>query len=142
MHARHVCLAATESKHALVEKPMAITLSECRAMVDAARTAGIYLIVGHSHSFDAPIRRARDIIASGSVGKVGMITALNYTDFHYRPRRPEELVTEKGGGVVFNQAAHQIDIVRLLGGGLVHGVRAATGSWTRHVPPKVPIPDY
>jgi phthalate 4,5-cis-dihydrodiol dehydrogenase len=89
----------------------------------------VHLVVGHSHSFDAPVRRAREIVASGAVGKVGMITSLNYTDFLYRPRRPEELVTEKGGGVIFSQAAHQIDIVRLLGGGLVRSVRAATGSW-------------
>jgi phthalate 4,5-cis-dihydrodiol dehydrogenase len=58
-----------------------------------------------------------------------MITALNYTDFLYRPRRPEELATESGGGVVFSQGAHQVDIVRLLGGGRVTGVRALTGAW-------------
>ena len=58
-----------------------------------------------------------------------MIHALNYTDFLYRPRRPEELDTAQGGGAVFNQAAHQVDIVRLLGGGLVKSVRAATGAW-------------
>ena len=58
-----------------------------------------------------------------------MITALNYTDFLYRPRRPEELDTAQGGGAVFNQAAHQVDIVRLLGGGAVKSVRAATGAW-------------
>jgi phthalate 4,5-cis-dihydrodiol dehydrogenase len=58
-----------------------------------------------------------------------MITALNYTDFLYRPRRPEELATANGGGVVFSQAAHQVDIVRLLGGGRIKTVRAATGSW-------------
>jgi phthalate 4,5-cis-dihydrodiol dehydrogenase len=58
-----------------------------------------------------------------------MIHAMNYTDFLYRPRRPEELATEQGGGVVFSQAAHQLDIVRLLGGGLAASVRAATGAW-------------
>jgi len=60
---------------------------------------------------------------------VRMIAALNYTDFLHRPRRPEELDTAQGGGAVFNQAAHQVDIVRLLGGGLVKSVRAATGAW-------------
>src|SRR5207244_715032 len=39
------------------------------------------------------------------------------------------LDTAQGGGAVFNQAAHQADIVRLLGGGLVKSVRAATGAW-------------
>jgi phthalate 4,5-cis-dihydrodiol dehydrogenase len=63
-----------------------------------------------------------------------MITALDFTDFLYRPRRPEELATESGGGAVFNQAAHQVDIVRLLAGGKVRSVRAFTGNWDRARP--------
>jgi phthalate 4,5-cis-dihydrodiol dehydrogenase len=129
LHAGHVRIAAARGKHALVEKPMAITLTDCAAMIQAARDAGVQLIVGHSHSFDAPYRRAREIIAGGSVGRVRMITALNFTDFMYRPRRPEELRTQDGGGVIFSQGAHQIDIVRLLGGGRLRSVRAATGAW-------------
>ena len=43
-----------------------------------------------------------------------MIQMLNFTDFLYRPRRAEELDTAQGGGVVFSQAAHQIDVARLL----------------------------
>jgi phthalate 4,5-cis-dihydrodiol dehydrogenase len=128
-HAPQASLAASRGKHLLVEKPMALTLEECRAMVEAARKAGVALVVGHSHSFDAPILRARRIIDSGAVGRVRMITAVNFTDFLYRPRRPEELETKRGGGAVYNQAAHQIDIVRLLGGGLVKSVRASTGAW-------------
>jgi phthalate 4,5-cis-dihydrodiol dehydrogenase len=128
-HAEHAIEAAAHGKHLLVEKPMAITLAECRRMIEAARQAGVHLIVGHSHSFDRPILRARAIIASGAVGAVKMITALYHTDFLYRPRRPEELDTARGGGAVFSQGAHQIDIVRLLGGGLVRSVRAQTGAW-------------
>jgi phthalate 4,5-cis-dihydrodiol dehydrogenase len=128
-HAENACLAASHGKHVLVEKPMALTLSDCTAMIDAAKRAEVHLIVGHSHSFNAPIRRVCEIIASGDVGTVKMISALNYTDFLYRPRRPEELDTALGGGVMFNQAPHQIDVVRLLGGGLVRSVRAVTGAW-------------
>ncbi len=128
-HAEHVCLAAAYGKHVLVEKPMALTLEECTRMVDATLRAGVHLIVGHSHSFNAPIKRCREIIDSGVYGAVKMITALNYTDFLYRPRRPEELDTQAGGGVIHSQATHQIDIVRLLGGGLVRSVRAHTGAW-------------
>jgi phthalate 4,5-cis-dihydrodiol dehydrogenase len=133
-HAAHVAMATSHGKHVLVEKPMAITLAECRQMIAAAERAGVYLVVGHSHSFDRPILRAREIIASGAVGAVRMIDAQYYTDFLYRPRRLEELVTERGGGVVFSQGAHQIDIVRLLGGGLVRSVRALTGAWDRNRP--------
>ena len=108
---------------------MALTLDECTRMVDATQRAGVHLIVGHSHSFNSPIKRCREIIDSGAYGTVKMITALNFTDFLYRPRRPEELNTQAGGGVIHSQATHQIDIVRLLGGGLVRSVRAHTGAW-------------
>lgn len=134
LHAEHVRHAAAKGKHVLVEKPMALSLSECQAMIDAAKRAGIQLIVGHSHSFDRPITRTREIIASGTFGAVRMITALNFTDFLYRPRRPEELDTGAGGGVFFNQAPHQVDIVRLLGGGRVRSVRAGAGAWDKARP--------
>jgi len=128
-HVAHVGIAARAGKHILVEKPMALTLDDCRAMNAVAAEAGVHLMVGHSHSYDAPIARAGEIAASGTYGPVRMITALNFTDFLYRPRRPEELVTAEGGGVVFSQGAHQVDIVRMLGGGRVKTVRAATGIW-------------
>jgi len=128
-HAEHVVAAARHGKHALVEKPIALTLAECETMIEASRQAGTLLLVGHSHSFDAPILRARALISEGSFGGVRMIHALNYTDFLYRPRRPEELDTKQGGGVVFSQGAHQVDIVRLLGGGKVRSLRAQTGAW-------------
>jgi phthalate 4,5-cis-dihydrodiol dehydrogenase len=129
LHREHVALAAAAGKHVLVEKPMAITLQECQAMVDACAQAGVHMLVGHSHSFDAPILRLRALVGSGRFGRVRMIHAMNYTDFLYRPRRPEELDTRAGGGVVFSQGAHQIDIVRLLGGGRLRSVRAFTGQW-------------
>lgn len=128
-HAEHVKIAAAAGKHILVEKPMALSLEECAQMIEAARQAGIHLVVGHSHSFNTPIQRTRQLIESKRYGKLRMITALNFTDYLYRPRRPEELDSQAGGGVIHSQAAHQIDIVRLLAGGLVRHVRAQTGAW-------------
>jgi phthalate 4,5-cis-dihydrodiol dehydrogenase len=128
-HAAHAILAAQHGKHVLVEKPMAISVAECAAMIAAADRAGVQLVVGHSHSFDAPVRRARALIDAGAIGRVRMINAQYYTDFLYRFRRPEELDTAAGGGVVWGQAAHQVDIVRLLGGARVQRVRALTGAW-------------
>jgi phthalate 4,5-cis-dihydrodiol dehydrogenase len=128
-HAEHAILAASRGKHVLVEKPMATTLEDAARMIEAARAHSVRLVVGPSHSFDAPVVRAREIVASGAVGDVRMISALNFTDFLYRPRRPEELVTARGGGVVFSQAAHQVDVVRLLAGARATSVRALTGAW-------------
>jgi len=127
-HARHAVLAAQHGKHLLVEKPIALALDESTPIIEAARRAGVHLIVGHSHSFDAPIQRLRTLIESEDFGAVRMINAIYYTDYLYRPRRQEELDTAQGGGAVFNQAAHQVDIVRLIGGPVI-SVRAATGAW-------------
>lgn len=130
LHLEHVRAAAARRRHVLVEKPMALTLADAGAMVAAAREAGVRLVVGHSHSFDAPYLRARELVRSGAFGAVRMVTALNCTDYLYRPRRPEELDTARGGGAVFSQAPHQVDVVRLLAGRPARFVRAASaGRW-------------
>ena len=128
-HVDYVTVAARHGKHVLVEKPMALTIGDGRAMIAAAKQGGIQLLVGHSHSYDRPYLRARELIATGDYGPVRMVNALNYTDFLYRPRRPEELDTEAGGGVVFSQAAHQVDVVRLLADSPARSLRAFTGRW-------------
>src|SRR4029077_2173173 len=93
VHAAHTAVATGGAKLVLVEKPMAISLAECQAMISAAQKAGGHLIVGHSHSFNAPIARTRKLSERVQIGAVRMITAINYTDFMCRPRRPEELDT-------------------------------------------------
>ncbi len=133
-HAEHACIAASHGKHVLVEKPMALSIGECTRMIDAAHRAGVHLIVGHSHSFNAPVKRVRELIDSGLYGDVRMVTAMNFTDFLFRPRRPEELDTQAGGGVIHSQATHQIDVIRLLAGGLTTSVQAHTGAWDKSRP--------
>ena len=129
LHPEHAALAFRAEKHVLTEKPMAVTLDQARAMIAQARDAGVKLLVGHAHGYDLPIQRMRDIIASGELGRVRMIHSWNFTDWVYRPRRPDELLVEAGGGVTFRQGSHQFDIVRLLGGGEVRSVRATTFDW-------------
>lgn len=128
-HRAHVERAVAAGKHVLVEKPMALTIDDAAAMIDAARRARRTLMVGHSHSFDLPYLRTRAIVRSGAYGRVRMLTALQFTDFLYRPRRPEELDTARGGGVVFSQGAHQIDIARLIVDAKALSVDARTGVW-------------
>src|SRR5581483_2472534 len=121
-HRPHVEAAAAHGKHAIVEKPMALTIEDCKAMNAAVDRAGIKLVVGHTHSFDPPILEMQRIISSGELGRLRMVNTWDYTNFLYRPRRPEELDTSLGGGILFNQVPHQVDTVRLLGGGMVRSV--------------------
>lgn len=129
LHAQQVGQAAQAGKHVLVEKPMAQSLDAARAMVEAAQRAGVVLLVGHSHSHDLPIRRMHEVIDSGELGAVGMVNTWCYTDWVHRPRRPEELDAQLGGGVTFRQGSHQFDIVRLLCGGKARSLLARTFNW-------------
>ena len=127
LHAEHAIIAAKNKKHIIVEKPMAMNLAECDAMNEAADKYGVKLLCGHTHSFDPPIRKMREIVKSGELGKLCMINTWNYNEFMYRPRMKHELAMTRG--VVLNQGPHHVDVVRLIGGGLVRSVRAMTGIW-------------
>src|SRR5690625_2430135 len=102
-HCEQVIEASKHGLHIIVEKPLTLSLEEGKQMIEATEKAGVHLVVGTSRSHDPVIRTMRHIIDSGEVGKVSMLNLFNYTDFLYRPRRPEELDTNKGGGITFNQ---------------------------------------
>lgn len=123
-HATQALQAMAAGLHVLVEKPMAIALDDAISMVQAARERGVVLLVGHSHSYDLPIRKMHEVIASGRLGAVRMAHNWCFTDWIYRPRRPDELDARQGGGVTLRQGSHQFDILRLLCGGQVRRVRA------------------
>ncbi|HLG74719.1 MAG TPA: Gfo/Idh/MocA family oxidoreductase [Chloroflexota bacterium] len=129
LHEQHVLAAVSQGKHVIVEKPMAVSVAQCLRMVEGAERAGVQLVCGHTHSFNPPIRALHELSRGGSLGRLRMAHAWNYTDLLYRPRADWELDPARGGGVVFIQAPHQVDIVRLIGGGLVRSVRATTQSW-------------
>jgi phthalate 4,5-cis-dihydrodiol dehydrogenase len=126
-HAEHAIAAARHKKHVVVEKPMALSIAECEAMNEAAEDCGVNLLCGHTHSFDPPIRKIREIVKSGELGKLCMVHSWNYNEFMYRPRMKHELAMSRG--VVLNQGPHHVDVIRLIGGGLVRSVRAMTGIW-------------
>ncbi|HEX3247367.1 MAG TPA: Gfo/Idh/MocA family oxidoreductase [Chloroflexota bacterium] len=129
LHTEHVIAAGERGKHVLVEKPMAITLEDARRMIDVTSKNNVQFQVGHSQSYEPPARKIREIVKSGMLGKLTMMHNWYYNDWLYRPRLPDELNTERGGGIVFRQGAHQFDIMRLIAGGFVNMVRAYTGRW-------------
>ncbi|MBI2349057.1 MAG: Gfo/Idh/MocA family oxidoreductase [Deltaproteobacteria bacterium] len=137
-HAPHTIIAAERGKHVVVEKPMAISLQEAEAMLAAVERSGVKLICGHTQSFGPHIQTMRRIIQSGELGRLCAMHVWANTDWMLRPRTAEELDLAQGGGVPYRQGPHQIDTVRLLGGGLVRSVRGTTGQWFAGRP----IPGY
>jgi phthalate 4,5-cis-dihydrodiol dehydrogenase len=130
-HCEHAIEALQHGKHVVVEKPMAVSLEEADRMIDAASRNGVTLIAGHTNSFELHIRAMRKVIASGRIGRLCAVHITSYTDWMLRARTPDELDPNQGGGIPWRQGPHQIDVVRLLGGGLLRSVRGTTGDWFR-----------
>jgi UDP-N-acetylglucosamine 3-dehydrogenase len=70
LHAVQSIASLRAGKHVLVEKPMATTRDEARAMMKAADEAGKFLMVGQNQRLDAAHQKARQILAEGKIGKV------------------------------------------------------------------------
>jgi phthalate 4,5-cis-dihydrodiol dehydrogenase len=137
-HAPHTILAANHGKHVVVEKPMAISLQEAEQMVEAAERNKVKLLAGHTQAYSLPIRAMRRVISSGQIGNLCALNIWSYSDWMLRPRTSDELDVSQGGGIPYRQGPHQIDSVRVLGGGKLRSVRGMTGQWFKGRP----IPGY
>ena len=126
LHFGHAMAALERGKHVLIEKPMAVTLEEADRMIAAAQRHGVLLAVNVKHSFEPRIRRIRDFVLGGELGRLTMIHNWRFTDWLYRPRTPEEITPGFGNGILWRQGPHQFDIIRTIGGGRVRSLRATT----------------
>lgn len=129
LHQQHLLQAVDAGKHVILEKPMAVHSGHAIGMAEAVERAGVVCVIGHSHGFDGPIAAMRELIEHRDLGAVRMVTTTCYTDWMYRPRRPDEIDASQGGGVTYRQGSHQFDILRVLCGGLARSVRAHTFDW-------------
>jgi len=129
LHMEHTILAASNGKHVICEKPMALSLEQAQAMIDACAKYKVRYVQGHSKIYNPPVRKMREVAASGKLGRIIQINTWNYRNWLNQPRLPTEVDTATGGGVAYRQGPHQTDVVRCIGGGMVKSLRAITGRW-------------
>jgi phthalate 4,5-cis-dihydrodiol dehydrogenase len=139
MHFEHALTALEHGKHVMVTKPLALTLEHCQRLIDAAETNKRQLMVADTRSFNPPVRRMRQIISSGELGRVIQVNIWHYSPWLVQPRDPHELDSDEGGGVLFRQAPHLVDIARLLAGGMTRSVRATVGRYDPKNPGAEPV---
>lgn len=128
-HSEHADMALTNGKHVLTEKPMTLTIAEAQTMIATAERHGVLLGVNVKHSFEPRIQRIREMVVSGELGTLRMMHHWRYQDWLYRPRTPEELTPELGGGILWRQGPHQFDIIRTICGGMVRSVKGTAVTW-------------
>ena len=114
-HAAGVHAAVGAGCHVLCEKPLATSLDQARAMVDAAAAAGVVMATNH-HLRNSPVIRAvRGLVAEGALGRVLGVRVAHTTLLPER-LRSWRLGAEAGAGVVLDLTVHDVDTVRFVTG--------------------------
>jgi len=107
-------IAAVNGANILIEKPLASTLEDADKIIEVCKNAGVKLGVISQRRWYAPVKRVKDAIEAGKIGKpvLGTINMLGWRDKNYYDA-DEWRGTWKmeGGGVLVNQAPHQLDIL-------------------------------
>ncbi len=118
-HEDHAVRAMLAGKHALVEKPMAVSVSGCDRMMSVSEETGKTLGMVFQNRFKKGVRRAKEYVEAGGLG------ALLHISGHVKWYRPQSYyeandwrgkISTEGGGVLFSQAGHTLDLMRWIGG--------------------------
>lgn len=131
LHAQHVIdIVSRYRKHIVVEKPMALRLSDADEMIRACDEAGVRLFVVKQNRYNLPVARLRQALEAGRFGRLTMGTV------RVRWRRDQVYYDQDAwrgtwaldGGVFSNQASHHIDLLEWMLGDPV-SVMAKTATY-------------
>ncbi|MGH9844402.1 MAG: Gfo/Idh/MocA family protein [Blastocatellia bacterium] len=128
LHAGAAIAAARQGKHILVEKPMATSVADCRAMIEAARAADVRLMVAHFQRYrrtNAAVKRALD---EGLVGRIHLINEVLIEN----PDESGWKVQAESRGFLLGYGVHAIDQLRWWLGSEVASVAAHCGHYRGH----------
>lgn len=123
---RYTEAAAKARVHVLAEKPLATTVSDARAMIDACRSTGVKLGTAFPVRGSPAVMALREAIAAGSLGPVRAIRATNpgqYPGLWFGDRKLA------GGGAAMDHTVHAADAIRWLLGDEFTRVHAELGSF-------------
>lgn len=114
LHAAQSIAAARAGKHVLCEKPMAMSVAECEAMVAACEQNHVRLGVAYYRHFYPVIDRIRTILSTGETGRTVFVQVNAFEKFDPSPSHPRRWLIEKGlsgGGPMFDFGCHRIEVL-------------------------------
>lgn len=117
-HAEHVIALAKYGKHIVVEKPMALTLDDADAMIQACDKAGVKFFVVKQNRFNVPVIKVREALEKGRFGKLvmGTVRVRWCRTQAYYDQDSWRGTWALDGGVLTNQASHHVDLLEWMMG--------------------------
>ncbi len=121
LHSAQALAALHSGRHAIVEKPIALSVADADAVVAAGRERSLVVATISQRRFEPPVRALHDAIEAGALGTISLIIA---EGLYHRPQAYYDSAAWRGtrtldGGVLMNQAIHVIDLLRWMGGPVV-----------------------
>jgi len=101
-------------KHVTVEKPMATTMEEAERMISTSKATGRKLMVTEQFHFDPSVRRVKELIEQGTIGKVHTIIVRSQSRWSGTDWRRKR--TQMGGGALIDGGVHFVDTLLQFGG--------------------------
>jgi predicted dehydrogenase len=137
LHAEQTIAAAAAGKHVLCEKPMAMDGAECDRMIAACLAAGVRLGIAYYRHFYPAVIRAKELIATGTIGEPVFAQMIASEPFDPRPGGPRGWLVQRaqsGGGPMADFGCHRLEVLLHLLGPVaqVRGI-AATVALDREV---------
>ena len=132
--------AMRAGSHILVEKPLASSLMDCDLMLNEANKLEKKIGVISQRRFYEPVRRVKEAIDEGKIGKpiLGTVQMFGWRDENYYQADPWRGTWEhEGGGVLVNQAPHQLDVLLWMMG----EVQEVYGTWSNYNHPYIEVED-
>ncbi len=139
-HAAPSVVCARAGIHLLIEKPLASTLRDCDRILQTARDAAVLVGTVSQRRFYAPCQRIRAAIDAGKIGRpiLGAVTMYGWRDQAYYQSDPWRGTWKgEGGGVLVNQAPHQLDLLLWYMG----DVAEFSGMWANLNHPYIEVED-
>lgn len=117
MHRQVTCAAAEAGIHVFCEKPMAVTLDDCEAMISACDKGGVNLMIGQVCRYHGVHRKVRDLVASGEYGRpICMMVHRVGGPWSGIWAKPWRMKIENTGGMLMEVSSHELDFMRFVCG--------------------------
>ncbi len=120
LHASQSIICLQAGKHVLCEKPMAISSTDCKKMINAAETSGKKLFIVKQNRYNPPVMAVKRALNEGRLGKILSLQLncfWNRDESYYRNNWKGTLLMD--GGILYTQFSHFIDLLYWFAGDVI-----------------------
>lgn len=127
-HAEIALYCIDRGIHVIIEKPMAMSISDADEIIKRSREKGVWVSACHQNRFNIAVQKTRNALESGRFGKLshGSIHVRWNRDKNYYDQAPWRGTWAEDGGCLMNQCIHGIDLLRWMMGNEVDTVYGVT----------------